>query len=53
MPKNSDLKCSECGKVVDKKLGLSDCFECNAVTDACESCLEDHMAEAHDEGDED
>lgn len=43
------VRCSECGKEVPNTNALDDCFECNNVTDACESCIEDHMAEQHDD----
>lgn len=50
--KDEDLKCSECGEVAPSKDALSDCFECANVADACESCIQDHMAEQHEEDEE-
>lgn len=46
------IRCSECGDTVASTNALSDCFECTRITNACEPCIQDHMAEEHDESDE-
>lgn len=46
-------RCNECGKEAPNSDALSDCFECANVVDACEPCIQDHMAEQHPDGDED
>lgn len=46
------MKCGECGETVPSSDKLSDCFECANVVDACEPCIEDHMAEQHEDIDD-
>lgn len=47
--KEAGPQCSQCKKSVKDKSLLDDCIECGQVVDACNDCIEDHMAEEHPE----